>query len=803
MRLPPLRSSLARWRKDTTGLGPESTSFPHRWRPADWARWPTPSKAWSKLLIGLGDWLSSVRATFRLNPQALPVLVVLSLVCASALLLFALLSARADTLSRLGQLHSDLAEAKSSVEQMRPQEEEARPLYATLEAKRAELQSLEKDQQSLARQYRRWAGPIASIVQLLPAEVRLTSLVQHKGKVLVSGESASYAAVARLAADIEETKLFSRVAIQQVAPLANYTPRSSPSAPSGSGAPPTLQDTPTPLLETPTPGLSAIPTEASLPTETPPVFAPQPTSTPESPAATDSETPIPATEQATASADEQSPTPTDAESTSTPLPDVDFIVIKKEKTNYPDAINGTSSISGLVVDESGNGLVGVRVELSSCCPQWTSVATTGQDARYWFGGLKAGNFSLRVLDATSETATDLLTYYPNVPGLNTWNVDFKRIANTPFQTATPTPTSVATGENLARGKPAKASNTSGNQSPGRAVDGDLNTSWNAGVSAPPARWWEVDLQGSYEVNAIELVISQSPAGYTRHEVYAIDSNHNYDLIYTFSGNTNDQSVLAYYFDDPIEDVTGIRVITTNDPSYVAWREVRVFGGPMPTATPTRTGTPTATATPSRTPTSTATPTATATSTATATPTNTPVPGNIVGLVYADLAGNGKWNSGDQGLEGRAVCYLAQAEDFCTTTDQFGTYRLPLPPGFYWVRAEAPNGWQPSTQNPYPVSLASGKTEIVDFGFQPPTSTPAQSANQINTPTPTRAGDTPSPSPTCDPSATCQALDDGSTYLGPKRPALIRMASAYDFDTPPADSQPVSFTLVLELAEGGE
>ncbi len=108
-----------------------------------------------------------------------------------------------------------------------------------------------------------------------------------------------------------------------------------------------------------------------------------------------------------------------------------------------------------------------------------------------------------------------------------------------------------------------------------AIDGDPDTIWNSHQFAP--QWFAVQLDDSYLVNRIQLVVTQTPAGPTTHEVWLLDDSglgtlyKRFRNIYTEDGQTLDVLV------DPPRKINEVFVFTVQSPSWVAWREVRVFG----------------------------------------------------------------------------------------------------------------------------------------------------------------------------------------------------------------------------------
>ena len=96
--------------------------------------------------------------------------------------------------------------------------------------------------------------------------------------------------------------------------------------------------------------------------------------------------------------------------------------------------------------------------------------------------------------------------------------------------------------NLALGRKASASASIAGSEPSRAIDGDADTLWSAGAG-PPA-WIQVDLGAAHAVSEIRLVISQSPAGATRHRVSCgMEAGGPRTALGTLSGTTEDGKVL--------------------------------------------------------------------------------------------------------------------------------------------------------------------------------------------------------------------------------------------------------------------
>ena len=108
-----------------------------------------------------------------------------------------------------------------------------------------------------------------------------------------------------------------------------------------------------------------------------------------------------------------------------------------------------------------------------------------------------------------------------------------------------------------------------------AFDDDPDTNWNAKNLA--AQWIAVTLDNIYLVDRIELVVAQAPPGPTSHLLW-LGNGSGVRTLYTRLAdiNTEDGQTLTVDFDPPLP-VNDLLVHTLESPSWVAWREVRVFG----------------------------------------------------------------------------------------------------------------------------------------------------------------------------------------------------------------------------------
>jgi hypothetical protein len=72
-------------------------------------------------------------------------------------------------------------------------------------------------------------------------------------------------------------------------------------------------------------------------------------------------------------------------------------------------------------------------------------------------------------------------------------------------------------------------------------------------------------------------VSQYPDGITTHQIWVRGENGVLQLIHEFKGNTVDNQVLEFIPELPVTNIQVIRIVTTQSPSWVAWREIEVFG----------------------------------------------------------------------------------------------------------------------------------------------------------------------------------------------------------------------------------
>lgn len=129
--------------------------------------------------------------------------------------------------------------------------------------------------------------------------------------------------------------------------------------------------------------------------------------------------------------------------------------------------------------------------------------------------------------------------------------------------------------NLALHRPATASASMPDQPPTAAVDGDPETAWSAGTH--PTQWIEIDLGAAYDLDRLILTVAQTPAGNTVHQVFGRGDEGDYRLLHEFRGDTSDGQLLDVAPMAAWDAVRYLKIETSESPSWVAWREIAVFG----------------------------------------------------------------------------------------------------------------------------------------------------------------------------------------------------------------------------------
>ena len=119
--------------------------------------------------------------------------------------------------------------------------------------------------------------------------------------------------------------------------------------------------------------------------------------------------------------------------------------------------------------------------------------------------------------------------------------------------------------------------SSGEESAHLAVDGDVDSIWNSNRAS--LGWFLITLDGPYLVDRVEMVVAQTPAGPTTHELWLGDGSGTRTLYKRLiNAPTEDGETLNVAIDPP-RRVNEVLIRTVDSPSWVAWRELRVLGAP--------------------------------------------------------------------------------------------------------------------------------------------------------------------------------------------------------------------------------
>ena len=140
-------------------------------------------------------------------------------------------------------------------------------------------------------------------------------------------------------------------------------------------------------------------------------------------------------------------------------------------------------------------------------------------------------------------------------------------------TPTPQPPYLAVqGENIvALGNLAASANKDGLA---QLSDGDMATLWTAQDVAP--QWLSVEFDDFHLVSKIELVVTQSEAGLTTHEVWLGDDSHTATPYKRFDNIQTENEQILEVFVDPPRRIKSVYILTRHSMGWVGWYEVRVF-----------------------------------------------------------------------------------------------------------------------------------------------------------------------------------------------------------------------------------
>lgn len=111
-----------------------------------------------------------------------------------------------------------------------------------------------------------------------------------------------------------------------------------------------------------------------------------------------------------------------------------------------------------------------------------------------------------------------------------------------------------------------------------AIDGDIQTWWSSLQPAP--QWFSVILDDLYLVDRIQLLVTQAPPGPTSHEIWLGNGSGTRTLFRRLVNVPTSEGRILSVEVNPPQIVSEVFILTRQSPSWVAWREISVFGLPV-------------------------------------------------------------------------------------------------------------------------------------------------------------------------------------------------------------------------------
>jgi len=112
--------------------------------------------------------------------------------------------------------------------------------------------------------------------------------------------------------------------------------------------------------------------------------------------------------------------------------------------------------------------------------------------------------------------------------------------------------------------------------PRLAFDGDTNSAYHP--QAYPVQWIAVHFQSPVDVDSLSFWYGQSPGGNTTQEIYSTEDSLNWSLVETFHPyHTIGGGSYILQLSARLEGSKGIRIRTTVNPSWIQWKEIKVWG----------------------------------------------------------------------------------------------------------------------------------------------------------------------------------------------------------------------------------
>lgn len=114
------------------------------------------------------------------------------------------------------------------------------------------------------------------------------------------------------------------------------------------------------------------------------------------------------------------------------------------------------------------------------------------------------------------------------------------------------------------------------RNPKNAFDGDTTTIWHP--QAYPTQWISVYFKNFSKIDSLTMWYGQTPSGSTTQEIYSTSDSVNWNLVETYTPQHNlGQGNYTLRFSEKIEKSKGLKITTTQNPSWIQWREIEVWG----------------------------------------------------------------------------------------------------------------------------------------------------------------------------------------------------------------------------------
>ncbi|WP_328914513.1 MULTISPECIES: choice-of-anchor D domain-containing protein [unclassified Streptomyces] len=217
------------------------------------------------------------------------------------------------------------------------------------------------------------------------------------------------------------------------------------------------------------------------------------------------------------------------------------------------SLSGTGTAPGPVLNTDPASLSFAATVVGSSAPaQTVTVSNSGTTAATVSGVTASGDFSQTNNCSTlavGASCTVTVTFKPTTGGARTGNLTLTGNANNSPTTVTLAGSGIDSSTNIAAGRPASASSSSGTYVPANLTDADASTYWESANGSFP-QWAQVDLGQNYGVGKVVLKLPPATAWAARTQTLSVlgstDGSNFSTLVgsagYTFDPNANNNTV---------------------------------------------------------------------------------------------------------------------------------------------------------------------------------------------------------------------------------------------------------------------